>query len=58
MTEPQDQINAAEKPADDQPEMDTRKPYEAPRVTKKRAVARATLFSPMGTTMTGTGMAV
>lgn len=34
---------------------DPRKPYEPPRVMKKRTVARATLFSPMGNTMTGTG---
>ncbi len=32
---------------------DTRKPYEPPRLTKKRSVARATLFSPMGPTMAG-----
>ncbi|MDI1447282.1 hypothetical protein [Polyangium sp. 6x1] len=33
---------------------DTRKPYEPPRLTKKRSVARATLFTPMGPAMTGT----
>jgi hypothetical protein len=32
---------------------DTRKPYEPPRLTKKRGVARATLFTPMGPAMTG-----
>jgi hypothetical protein len=32
---------------------DTRKPYEPPRLTKKRSVARATLFTPMGAAMTG-----
>ncbi|MRG97895.1 hypothetical protein [Polyangium spumosum] len=32
---------------------DTRKPYEPPRLTKKRSVARATLFTPMGPAMTG-----
>jgi len=33
---------------------DTRKPYEPPRLTKKRSVARATLFSAMGAAMAGT----
>ena len=33
---------------------DPRKPYEPPRLTKKRSVARATLFTPM----TATGMVV
>ena len=32
---------------------DTRKPYEPPRLTKKRSVARATLFTAMGPAMTG-----
>jgi len=32
---------------------DPRKPYEPPRLTKKRSVARATLFTPMGPAMTG-----
>jgi hypothetical protein len=34
------------------PESDPRKPYEAPKLLKKRSVARATLFTavgPMGT---------
>ncbi|MDC3957519.1 hypothetical protein [Polyangium jinanense] len=34
---------------------DPRKPYEPPRLTKKRSVARATLFTPMGP---ATGMVV
>jgi hypothetical protein len=34
--------------------IDTRKPYEPPRLTKKRSVARATLFTAMGPSMTGT----
>jgi hypothetical protein len=32
---------------------DPRKPYEAPRLLKKRSVARATLFTAMGVTMSG-----
>lgn len=43
-TEGEEQLAAAE---------DTRKPYEPPRLMKKRSVARATLFTVMGTTMTG-----
>jgi hypothetical protein len=30
-----------------------RRPYEAPRLVKKRSVARATLFTAMGPTMSG-----
>jgi hypothetical protein len=32
---------------------DTRKPYEAPRLLKKRSVARATLFTAMGVMASG-----
>lgn len=32
---------------------DRRKPYEAPRLLKKRSVARATLFTVMGASMSG-----
>jgi hypothetical protein len=32
---------------------DPRKPYEAPRLLKKRSVARATLFTAMGPMMSG-----
>jgi hypothetical protein len=32
---------------------DPRKPYEAPKLLKKRSVARATLFTVQGATMTG-----
>ena len=35
---------------------DTRKPYEAPRLVKKRSVARATLLTAMGPTMSGLTM--
>lgn len=35
---------------------DTRKPYEAPRLVKKRSVARATLLTVMGPTMSGLTM--
>jgi hypothetical protein len=35
---------------------DGRLPYEPPRLTKKRSVARATLFTAMGPTMTGLTM--
>jgi hypothetical protein len=37
---------------------DPRKPYEAPRLLKKRSVARATLFTavgPMGSMLTSSG---
>ncbi|MDI1483197.1 hypothetical protein [Polyangium sp. y55x31] len=40
--------------AEGEPAEDPRKPYEPPRLTKKRSVARATLFTPMGPAMTGT----
>jgi hypothetical protein len=44
-----------EEPKDDaaREASDTRKPYEPPRLTKKRSVARATLFTAMGPAMTG-----
>ncbi len=32
------------------PKVDLRKPYEAPRLVKKRSVAQATLFTAMGPT--------
>jgi len=32
---------------------DPRRPYEPPRLAKKRSVARATLFTAMGPAMTG-----
>lgn len=32
---------------------DARKPYEPPRLVKKRSVARATLYTVMGPSMTG-----
>jgi len=32
---------------------DLRRPYEPPRLAKKRSVARATLFTAMGPAMTG-----
>lgn len=35
---------------------DPRKPYEPPRLLKKRSVARATLFTAMGVTMSGLTM--
>ena len=35
---------------------DTRKPYEAPRLMKKRSVAQATLLTAMGPTMSGLTM--
>ena len=35
---------------------DARKPYEAPRLVKKRSVARATLLTAMGPTMSGLTM--
>jgi hypothetical protein len=35
------------------PPEDTRKPYEAPRLLKKRSVARATLFTAMGVMASG-----
>jgi hypothetical protein len=35
---------------------DSRLPYEPPRLTKKRSVARATLLTAMGPTMTGLTM--
>jgi len=35
---------------------DLRKPYEAPRLVKKRSVARATLVTAMGPTMSGLTM--
>jgi hypothetical protein len=35
---------------------DPRKPYEPPRLLKKRSVARATLFTVMGPTMSGLTM--
>lgn len=35
---------------------DTRKPYEAPRLVKKRSVARATLLTAMGPSMSGLTM--
>lgn len=35
---------------------DTREPYEPPRLLKKRSVARATLFTSMGPTMSGLTM--
>ena len=40
------------------PPADARKPYEAPRLLKKRSVAQATLFTakgPMATMITGNG---
>lgn len=36
---------------------DSRLPYEPPKLVKKRSVARATLGTPMGSTMTGNTMA-
>ena len=36
---------------------DRRQPYEPPKLIKKRSVARATLGTPMGNTMTGNTMA-
>ncbi len=36
---------------------DSRLPYEPPKLVKKRSVARATLGTPMGNTMTGSTMA-
>ena len=35
---------------------DSRKPYEAPRIVKKRSVARATLVTAMGPTATSLAM--
>ena len=35
---------------------DTRKPYEAPRLVKKRSVAQATLLTAMGPTTSGLTM--
>ena len=35
---------------------DGRMPYEAPKIVKKRSVARATLFTATGPTMTGLTM--
>lgn len=35
---------------------DARLPYEPPRLTKKRAVAKATLLTAVGSTMTGLTM--
>jgi hypothetical protein len=35
---------------------DNRLPYEPPKLIKKRSVARATLSTPMGSSMTGTTM--
>ena len=35
---------------------DTRKPYEAPKLMKKRSVSRATLVTAMGPTMSGLTM--
>jgi hypothetical protein len=35
---------------------DLRKPYEAPRLVKKRSVSRATLVTAMGPTMSGLTM--
>ena len=35
---------------------DTRKPYEAPRLVKKRSVAQATLLTVMGQSMSGLTM--
>jgi hypothetical protein len=43
----QDPQGAASTPAD------MRKPYEAPRLLKKRSVARATLFTAMGVMASG-----
>lgn len=40
------------------PPADPRRPYEAPRLLKKRSVARATLFTavgPMGSMLTSSG---
>jgi len=53
MTVLQAPITSAEKTTDEEATEDLRKPYEAPRVIKKRTVARATLFSVMGPAMTG-----
>lgn len=36
---------------------DRRLPYEPPKLVKKRSVARATLGTPMGASMTGNTMA-
>ncbi len=44
--------NAQLEPAAPPPE-DTRKPYEPPRLLKKRSVARATLFTAMGVMASG-----
>lgn len=35
---------------------DARKPYEAPRIVKRRSVIHATLFSPMGPTSSANTM--
>jgi hypothetical protein len=40
-------------PADEPKPADPRPPYEPPRVTKKRSVSRATLFSGGGVPSTG-----
>jgi len=49
-----------DRPTEPQPETvalatadDPREPYEPPRLLKKRSVARATLFTAMGVTMSG-----
>jgi hypothetical protein len=48
----EDQPQQHEAPQATPPE-DTRKPYEPPRLLKKRSVARATLFTAMGVMASG-----
>lgn len=56
MTKINDHRDGAESVNDEAPALpapDPRKPYEAPRLVKKRSVARATLFTVVGTMATG-----
>lgn len=55
MIDPKDEAIADREPSEHCAEADPRKPYEPPRVMKKKTVARATLFSPMGMNATGIG---
>ena len=51
-----DETDKQTEKAPDEPELrapDPRKPYEPPRLLKKRSVARATLFTAMGPAMSG-----
>lgn len=58
MTDTTQRLDPAVEPAQETPRAagQPRKPYKAPQLSKKRSLARATLFTAMGPTMAGITM--